>query len=87
MSQDAKLRADKFARAMDDLSELFDDMEKQALDMAVSMAWQHQQGEENTRRLLERVKVIRDIRGNVKNAVTLANAAEEKVDAGPSPFA
>lgn len=80
MTTEAKLNADKVTRAMEDLAGIFDALEKQALDIAVTQHWQHQAGEENARRALERVKVIRDLRANVAALATAGAQTEKKAD-------
>lgn len=73
---------ERAARLMAELAPYLDKLEKQSLDTAVTQHWQHQEGEENVFRLLERANVIRALRMEIGAVIAHGRIAAETEDRG-----
>lgn len=62
-------------KLLDQITPYLERMEKAAIDTAVSQQWQHGEGEANTKRLLERVSVIRALKVEIAREIDAGKAA------------
>ncbi len=72
---EAERKGIQAAHLLEQVAPYLDRMEKAAIDKAVTLQWQHQEGEEDTRRLLERVSVIRALKVEIGRDIDAGKAA------------
>lgn len=73
---DAEIRAAEAQRVMGDIEPYLATLEREAFDDATRVKWWHPFGMRTVRRCLERVAVIRDLRGRLRS--TIANGKRSR---------
>lgn len=90
---EARQRAEKAARALEDINPFLADMERRWLSAAVNQQAETHRDDAKVDRLLARVFIIRSLRGELLSAIEQGKIAAQKEDAaddaekGISPFA